>query len=123
MNLTQRTETYLVGDQSWLGSQHGVDTARSVTLATSTFTEATHYPDGFFKSGLPLGKITATGKYGPYDDAAVDGRATLSGFLLDAVAAPTVTTVDPIGAMLMHGFVVESKLPVAVDAAGKTDVK
>lgn len=123
MDLTQRTESFLVGDQSWLGSQHGTDTARSITLDTSTFTSGTHYPDGFFKSGLPLGKITATGKYGPYDDAAVDGRAVLSGFLLEAVKAPAVTTVDPIGAMLMHGFVLESKLPIAVDAAGKADVK
>lgn len=123
MDLTQRTETFLVSDQSWLGSQHGVDNARTATLDTSTFTLATHYPDGFFKSGIPLAKITATGKYGPYDDAAVDGRAVLAGFLLDAVKAPAVNTIDPVANILMHGFVLEAKLPIAVDAAGKADVK
>jgi len=123
MDLSLKTESFTQGNQSWLGSAHGTDTARSVTLDTSAFTAGTHYPAGFFLSGLPIAKITATGKYGPYDDAAVDGRAVLAGFLFEAVKAPSVNTVDPNGALLMHGFVVESKLPIAVDAAGKADVK
>lgn len=121
MDLTLRTESWGTDDQSWLGSRHGIGECASVTLDKSTFTEGTHYPAGYFKSGLPIAKITATGKYGPYDNAAVDGRQTLSGFLFAPVPAPT-GDVDPVGAMLDHGKVVLAKLPVAVDAAGQADV-
>lgn len=122
MDLSQTTETFGSDDQSWLGSSHGTQATESVVLDTSTFTAGTHYPDGYFKSGLPLAKITATGKYGPYDDAAVDGRAVLVGFLFAAVKAPAVTTIDPAGAMLTHGKVRSARLPVAVDANGQADV-
>ena len=123
MLLSQRTETFGADDQSWLGSRHGTNNAQPCTLDTSTFTAGTHYPEGFFKSGIPLGKITASGKYGPYSDAASDGRQTLVGFLFAAVGAPTVNTVDPSGALFTHGKVRESRLPLgAVDAAGKADV-
>jgi Bacteriophage lambda head decoration protein D len=125
MDLSITTETFTQDDQSWLGSQHGTDTARSITLDTSAFTAGTHYPNGYFPSGLALGKITATGLYGPYSDAAVDGRTTLVGFLFTAVKAPSVNTIDVQGAILLHGFVVEAKLPSGhgLDANGKTDVK
>lgn len=122
MNLAPVTDTFGQEDQSWLGSAHGTDATRSITLDTSAFTSGTHYPSGFFLSGLPLGKITATGKYAPYVDANSDGTQTLVGFLLTAVKAPSDTTIDPQGALLVHGVVVDAKLPVAVDAAGKTDV-
>ena len=122
MDLSLRTETFTQDDQSWLGSSHGTDMARSVTLDTSAFTSGTHYPNGYFPSGLPLGKITASGKYGPYNNASSDGTENLAGFLLTAVDAPSVNTIDPQGALLIHGVVVESKLPVSVDSAGKTDV-
>jgi hypothetical protein len=122
MNLTQTTESFGQDDQSWLASAHGTSNARSITLDTSAFTSGTHYPNGYFPSGLPLGKITATGKYGPYNDAASDGTEVLAGFLMTAVDAPSVNTIDPQGALLWHGAVIEAKLPVAVNANGKADV-
>src|SRR3712207_464663 len=122
MDLSLRTKNYAQGDQSWLGSVHGTNMCRTITLDTSAFTAGTHYPDGFFKSGLPLGVITASGMYGPYDDAAVDGRAVLRGFLYAAVDAPDVNTADVQGALYEHGRVVEAKLPIAIDAAGRTDL-
>lgn len=122
MNLTQTTESFGQDDQSWLASAHGTDTARSITLDTSTFTSGTHYPNGYFPSGLALGKITATGKYGPYSNAASDGTEVLAGFLMTAIDAPSVNTIDPQGALLWHGAVIEAKLPIAVDSAGKADV-
>lgn len=122
MNLTQTTESFGQDDQSWLASAHGTNNARSITLDTSAFTSGTHYPNGYFPSGLPLGKITATGKYGPYNDAAADGTEVLAGFLMTAIDAPGVNTIDPQGALLWHGAVIEAKLPVAVNANGKADV-
>ena len=76
MDLSVVTETFGQDDQSWIGAAHGIDLARSITLDTSAFTEATHYPDGYILSGTPLGRITATGLYGPYDNTtpATDGR-------------------------------------------------
>lgn len=65
MDLSLRRESFLVDDQSWLGSEHGTQATESITLDTSAFTANTHYPDGFFKSGLPLSKLTS-GLYGPY---------------------------------------------------------
>ncbi|MEW2578350.1 head decoration protein [Streptomyces syringium] len=122
MELTLKTESWGQDDQSWLASAHGTDTARSITLDTSTFTSGTHYPAGHFPSGLPLGKITATGKYGPYNNAASDGTEVLAGFLFTAVKAPSVNTIDPQGALLWHGAVLDAKLPIAVDSNGKADV-
>jgi hypothetical protein len=66
MNLSQTTKVYGVDDQSWLGSSHGTQSTRSITLDTSAFTEGTHYPDGYFKSGIPLAKIAGSELYGPY---------------------------------------------------------
>ncbi|MFI5808983.1 head decoration protein [Streptomyces sp. NPDC051561] len=122
MELSIKTTSFGTDDQSWLGSEHGTQATETIVLDTSLFTAGTHYPEGFFKSGIPLGQITAGGKYGPYDNAASDGREKLVGFLYAAVGAPTVNTLDPSGAMLVHGKVREARLPVAVDAAGKTDV-
>jgi hypothetical protein len=222
MDLTLRTETFAVDDQSWLGSRHGIGEAVSVTLDTSAFTESIHYPDGYFKSGIGLAKITATGLYGPYNvtdevqtiteggsgltsftltysgqttgsiaaaataatvqaalealsniavgDVTVTGNAggpytvtfggtladtnvaqmtatptggtgtvtiatataggaegtggleTLVGFLAFSVKAPAATTTDVVGAMFDHCKVVNSKLPMPIDANGKADV-
>lgn len=122
MDLTMKSESFGQDNQSWLGSAHGTDMARGITLDTSTFTAGTHYPTGHFPSGLPLGKITATGKYGPYSNAAADGTETLAGFLLTAVKAPSVNTIDPQGALHIHGVIVEANLPVAIDANGRTDL-
>jgi hypothetical protein len=66
MDLSMRTENFSQDDQSWLGSAHGTDAARTITLDTSAFTSGTHYPNGYFPSGLPLARITSSGKYGPY---------------------------------------------------------
>ncbi|WP_329168288.1 head decoration protein [Streptomyces sp. NBC_01267] len=124
MDLSLKTESFTQDRRDWLGSAHGTDAPVSATLDVSKFTAGTHYPDGYIKSGVPLGKITATGLYGPYDDAASDGRQTLVGFLFTAqdVNARRVASTKVVGSMLVHCFIREAKLPVAVDAAGKIDV-
>ncbi|MFG2292064.1 head decoration protein [Streptomyces sp. NPDC048603] len=124
MDLSLKTESFTQDRRDWLGSAHGTDAPVSITVDVSTFTKATHYPDNYLKSGLPLGKITASGKYGLYSDAAVDGRQTLVGFLFTPqdVDARGVASTAVVGSMLIHCFIREAKLPVAVDAAGKTDV-
>jgi hypothetical protein len=126
MDLTQKREDFGTDDQSWIASRHGLNNGKPVTLDVSTFTKSTHYPDGFFKSGIPLGKITPGSdgieKYGPYDNAATDGRGKLHGFLLTTVKAPADPSTDVVGPALLHGFVKTSNLPIPVDAAGQADV-
>jgi hypothetical protein len=121
MDLSVRTETFGQDDQSWLGSAEGTDRATSITLDTSTFTSGTHYPDGYFKSGIILGKITASGLYAPYNNAAADGTEVAAGLLLCAVDAPAATTTDVQAAMLWHGRVLVSKLPIAEGTVGGPD--
>src|SRR4051794_25684371 len=125
MNLGQITESFSQDKRDWLYGAHGTDIALGVTPDVSKFTAGTHYPDGFIKSGIPLGKITAGGKYGPYDDAASDGRQTCVGFLFTGVEVVTrrgATLSSAVGSMLVHCAVKESKLPATVDAAGKVDL-
>ena len=120
-----KTENFGGGNFSWIGAgAHGIADGRTEILDISTFTAGTHYPNGYIPSGIVLGKVTATGKYGPYDDAANDGRAVAAGFLF-AVVKPGASTSTPIAAaLLQHGVVVEAKLPTnnGIDAAAKTDL-
>lgn len=65
MDLSLRTEAWVVEDRSWLGSRDGTEFTETITLDTSAFTEATHYPDGFVPSGTVLAKLPS-GLYAPY---------------------------------------------------------
>lgn len=125
MDISRQTEARQVEDRSWLGSAHGAEATEPITLDVSTFTAGTHYPNGFIPSGVALGKITATGLYGPYNDAASDGRQTMVGHLFTSTEVqPAATTIDVGSALFVHGKVREANLPSGhgVDANGKTDV-
>lgn len=116
MDLSLKTETFGQDDQSWLASAEGTDRARTITLDLSTFTPATHYPDGYLKSGYAL-KLLSGGKYGLFS---VGNEATekIAGHLLTAVRIPSGAT-KVAGALLWHGAVRTAKLPHTVNAAGQ----
>lgn len=120
------TTSHQTASRPWLASNFGCDEPRTITLDVSAFTAGTHYPNGFIFNGIVLGKITATGLYGPYSDAAGDGRNTAVGLLFSDAKVPNlaVTTVDVGAAMLEMGLIVEAKLPTGhgLDANGKTDL-
>lgn len=96
-------------NRSWLLSDFGNEPNEmpSVTLDISKFTAGTHYPNGYIPSGMVLGKVTSTGRYGPYDSTASDGRQTPAGFLFGSL--PTGS-----GAPLLSGALVQM---AQVDAA------
>ena len=48
------TSTYGTGDYSWLLNTDGLDAAVTGALDVSTFVAGTHYPNGYFPSGLPV---------------------------------------------------------------------
>lgn len=72
MDISRRTTTYQVEDRSWLSGRHGADMTDTITLDPSLFTANTHYPNGYLPSGLVLGRVTATGLYGPYSGQAAE---------------------------------------------------
>jgi hypothetical protein len=122
VDISVRSETWGVEDRSWLGSAHGTEATRTITLDVSAFTEATHYPDGYIPSGTVVGRITATGLYGPYVDAAVDGTGVAAGFLFNSI--PINGTADVGAPLLEHGMVIEDRLPAnsGYDAAAGTNM-
>ncbi|MDX3766381.1 MULTISPECIES: head decoration protein [unclassified Streptomyces] len=115
------TTQTLTADRSWLASLHGTDQTDSITLDVSTFAAGTHFfastdstvPYSRFLSGVPVGKITASGLYGLYATGATDGRQNLAGFVFaEVLFNPTQTKVP--AALLWHGSVRTAKLPVVV---------
>lgn len=120
MDLTQvQTENITFDDPGWLGSEHGVQAAKPIVLDAALFTGATHYPDGYLKSGCVLGKVTATGRYGPYKDDASNGQEVAVGFLYGTTKVLSGTA-TPAGALLWHGSVVKSKVPHGTGSSATT---
>jgi hypothetical protein len=118
-------KTYLNENQRWIGPGgiSALPDARSITLNRALFDLVTAFPNGFIPSGIVLAKVTATGLYGPYSDAATDGRTTALGFLAVTVEASTPGG-NISAALYWHGEVVEAFLPAGhgLDAAGRTDL-
>lgn len=130
-NIAVTTTSVQAEDRSWyLGTADDPGFTLSVRIDVSAFTAGTHYPDGYLKSGIPVGKITAqsTGTrlvVGPYDNGASDGREVCLGLLFSSVKVPNLadTTVDTAGAVLVAFAPVKlSKLPIALDANGQADL-
>ncbi|MFE6872315.1 head decoration protein [Kitasatospora sp. NPDC057692] len=116
------TSVTYTASRSWLGSLHGTDQTETATLDITKFTAGTHYqastdpaqPYYRVLSGVPLGKITASGLFGPFDPAASDGRQVFAGVVYDeALFAPSQTKVA--AALLWHGVVKAAKVPGGID--------
>ena len=115
------SESYGSGDQSWLGSTHAINNARTEMLDISAFTAGTHYPDGYIPSGTPVAKVG--GVLVPYDatEATVTGAGILAGFVLfDQYVVGTADFAVP---LCDHGRVKVANVPgtfVAPAAAAKS---
>ena len=115
-------------DTRWRASKHGQDVARPAQLDPTTLTSGTHYPTSgsnanIVPSGLAVGAITASGLYGPYDADAEDGHEVLAGYVNDnegVELGETPSSAKPTFALLVHGFIKASLLPIA---AQRTAVK
>jgi hypothetical protein len=106
-----RTETFGAGDQTWLGSTHGIRNARTAVIDISAFTSTTHYPDGYLRSGTEVNAADESA-IKPYTGAAGEKL----GYLL---TDQKVNGNEDFGApILRHGIINISKLPIAhVDSA------
>ncbi|AJW76992.1 head decoration protein [Marinitoga sp. 1155] len=103
------------GSVAFLVSDHYVMLGCVIDSSTVT---ADSDGDKILKAGTILGKITASGKFGPYDSTATDGRQTAVGILAHDV---DVTKEDAMVNYLIHGVVQESKL-TGIDATAKTQL-
>lgn len=119
--------SYGAEDRSWTIGEHGFDMTESAPLDYTKFTGA-NFTDGYIKSGCVLGLVTATGKYGPYDDAATDGRQTAVGMLFNTTKIPSNTATVASDAILTHFLCRAARLPYAsglgaLDANARTDLR
>lgn len=99
-------------DTRWRTSAHGESSARPGQLDPALVT-AGFQVDALAPSGLALGQVTATKLYGPYDSAATDGREVLAGYLSDNEGVAVTAGSKPTIAVLVHGIVKASVLPIA----------
>ncbi|MEN8649067.1 head decoration protein [Streptomyces sp. 21So2-11] len=117
------TSVTVTADRDWLASRHGTDSTETITLDLTKLAKGTHYaeptagqPYGYVRSGVPVGRITASGLYGPYDPAAEDGREVLAGLVYaEAAFTPGATNVP--AALFWHGTVKTAKIPGGIDPA------
>lgn len=103
-----RSETIGTGDQSWLGSTHGIGNARTGVIDISAFTAGTHYPNGYIPSGFPVAVVANL--LVPYDvtTGVTTGAGILAGHLL--TDQQVVGTVDFAVPLLDHGRVKAAKV-------------
>ena len=109
-----KSETLGPGDQSWLGSAHGIHECRTETVNLAAFTQATHYPDGYIKSGTPVAEVG--GLLVPYDsaEATTAGAGVLAGHIF--TDQPVVGTQNFAVPVLDHGRVKAAKVPPGANA-------
>ncbi|NEW49340.1 potassium transporter [Nocardia cyriacigeorgica] len=115
MQLSPRVESWSAGNLSWLGSAHGTNSARTVTINITA--AAAKITNGVIKSGEPLAIVS--GLAVPYASGASDGSQILAGFLLTDVAVVTGAG-NVVAPLLDHGRVILTKLPSAVAANATT---
>ncbi|MBC9717847.1 head decoration protein [Streptomyces sp. TRM66268-LWL] len=120
------THEHITADRPWLISRHGLNAALSITLDITHFRVGEHYTPGHetqprscFTSGIPLGRITTTGLYGPWDTDACDGREVFAGVLLAEIHF-TPGSRRAAGSLHWHGVVAAAQLPCALDPTAVT---
>lgn len=114
-DITVRRSAVQAEDRSWLQGPAGVGPGEtpSVTLDLALFTAATHYPNGYVPSGIVLGQVTASKKFGPYDPAASDGRQFAAGHLFGSLTVASPTGVVGGALVRTNATIDPARLPVS----------
>lgn len=100
------TKSYGSGDYTWLLNTDGLDEAVSGVLDVSTFTPATHFPNGYFPSGLPV-RVDDRDVIRPWSDVA----GARLGFLKGDVKTDGVE--DANCSVVVRGNIKTANLPLA----------
>jgi len=125
MDVSIRSTDTVNEDQTWLGNGGmPIGQPRSIVLDRSAFDFDADFPDGYLPSGIVLAEITATGLYGPYDNAGAGGLETAAGHLFASIPVDENSTGDLAAALFWSGEVIEANLPTGhgLDASAKTDL-
>jgi len=124
VDLSVRTRTFGLEDRSWLASGHGTEAMTDIggTLDLTLFPQATYWPQGYIKSGLVMGKVTASGLFGPYSASATDGRQIALGLLFNTIEISIGSSATRHGFPLLRHGAVHKAHPswVGLDAAAQT---
>jgi len=114
-----QTKTYGTGDYSWMLNTDGLDEAISGVLDVSSFTAATHYPDGYFPCGLPVNIADRSAVVPWSDTAAAEGDPDpVLAFLKGDFKTDGSEDVD--AAFILRGNVKTAKVPLSGFAAPTT---
>lgn len=113
-----RKESLGVGPTfSFLASEHGIQIRAGATF-DAALVGADADGNKILQAGTVVGEVTASGKWGAYDNAAADGREVAKGFLLHEI---NLKDGDVIASVLLHGSVLEARVS-GLDASGKVDL-
>lgn len=116
----ERYGSVLAEDRSWTIHEHGHDAPDHGNIDWSLFTHA-NFENGLIKSGCILGRVTATGRVGPFDESASDGRNTAVGALFNIESIPADRTRKSAVAWLDHFICVPDRLPYQSGPGALTD--
>lgn len=97
------------GNDSWLGSRHGVAEAHPGTLLATAFASAAGVVNGVVPSGYPL-VAAAGGTYGPY----VQGTSTGGQLVGFSIGDRSIADGDETTAVLWHGRIKLANLPITM---------
>lgn len=122
-NLEQRSKKY--GEQVNIFDSEKIRWVTGGVTLDHTLVEPDEEGRKELKIGTPLGKITATGKYGPYDAEATDGRETavlMLGETVDFSLGSGYGFGDQVATAFDWARVLTARLPVEITADLKTQL-
>lgn len=92
-----------------LASEHSMNKSVGITIDSLLIT-ADSNGNKIVKNGTVLAKVTATGKYGPYDEAALDGRELTPDVGVLVNGGVNCRDGDVITGHMLHGSVLRARL-------------
>lgn len=107
-NLVETTDP-LSGFINVLASEHMMVKSTGITIDASLFT-ADANGNKIVVNGTVLAKVDATGKYGPYDDTATDGRENEANAGVLFNGGVNCKNGDVITGIMLHGSVLRARL-------------
>lgn len=108
----------LSGQINILASQHMMVKSVGITLDAS-LVDADEDGNKVVANGTVVAKVTDTGKYGPYDAEATDGREDVTSAGIIFNGGVNLRDGDTVTGILMHGSVLKARIP-NLDAAAET---
>jgi hypothetical protein len=108
----------LAGEVEFLASEKFTTKRVGITL-DADLVDADVAGDKILKKGTVLGRVEDTGRYGPYDGAATDGREVAKGFLMESV---NLKFGNAVTGLVIAGSVIADRCD-GLDAGAKTDLR